>query len=183
MKIKASELCKTAEITFTLCYYIGEHLSVLVYDKVSSINWWPLEVNIIILMHNDIADWELVIFTDSWNQTYTFCSPAYNGQMNRDCDKYKKFVSSTLQEYERVDFFVGSSGWNIEWCLNRVPLQIKFRWHTRCWHYWGFGLYQSSDILKTTTFWKLDLFLSSDEMVGASAMLAPLERANLNHWT
>jgi hypothetical protein len=37
--------------------------------------------------------------------------------------------------------------------------------------------------LRNTGFWKLGLFLSSGKMMGAPTLLAPLERANLNHWT
>jgi hypothetical protein len=33
------------------------------------------------------------------------------------------------------------------------------------------------------TFWKLDLFLSSDEVGRHVLLLGPLERANLSHWT
>jgi hypothetical protein len=37
--------------------------------------------------------------------------------------------------------------------------------------------------IKKTTFRKLDLFPSSGEIKVASALLGPLERVNLNHWT
>jgi hypothetical protein len=52
-------------------------------------------------------------------------------------------------------------------------------------NYWVFGLFPSSGIVESTTFRKLDLFLSSGEGGGEKTptQLGPLERANLNHWT
>jgi hypothetical protein len=47
--------------------------------------------------------------------------------------------------------------------------------------YGVFGLYPSSDVLKDTTFRKLDLFPSSGEGLEIPTLLGPLERANLNH--
>jgi hypothetical protein len=38
-------------------------------------------------------------------------------------------------------------------------------------------------MLENTTFWKLDLFLSSGEGRETSTLLGPLERSNLNQWT
>jgi hypothetical protein len=39
------------------------------------------------------------------------------------------------------------------------------------------------DCLMNTMFWKMDLFPSSEEGVGDTNSVGPLERANLNHWT
>jgi hypothetical protein len=50
-------------------------------------------------------------------------------------------------------------------------------------NYWVFGLFPLCGILENTTFWKLDLFLSSDEGGGEDTQLGLLERANLNHRT
>jgi hypothetical protein len=44
------------------------------------------------------------------------------------------------------------------------------------WDYWVFGLYQSSGILKNTTFRKPDLFPSSDEGVGYAYSLGPVRK-------
>jgi hypothetical protein len=44
-----------------------------------------------------------------------------------------------------------------------------------------FGLCQMCDVLKKTTFRKLDLSTSSGKMMGAPTLLAPLEGVNLNH--
>jgi hypothetical protein len=48
--------------------------------------------------------------------------------------------------------------------------------------YWGFGLCPLSNFLKTTTFRKLDVFLSSGQRWETHALLGPLERANLSQW-
>jgi hypothetical protein len=47
----------------------------------------------------------------------------------------------------------------------------------------GFLFCPSSNILKNIVLWKLDLFLSSDEVVGHMYSVGYVERANLNHWT
>jgi hypothetical protein len=39
----------------------------------------------------------------------------------------------------------------------------------------------SSDVLKNTAFWKLDLFPLSGKMLGARTVLGLLESANLSH--
>jgi hypothetical protein len=44
---------------------------------------------------------------------------------------------------------------------------------------WAFGLCLSSGILKNS-FWKLDVFPSSDERVGDTLLSSPLEGANFN---
>jgi hypothetical protein len=48
-------------------------------------------------------------------------------------------------------------------------------------NYWVFALFPLSGILENMTFRKLYLFLSSGEGE-TPTQLAPLERANLNHW-
>jgi hypothetical protein len=51
------------------------------------------------------------------------------------------------------------------------------------WKNYVFGICPSFDVLKNTTFRKLDLFPSSGKITGVSTLLGALERASLNHWT
>jgi hypothetical protein len=50
--------------------------------------------------------------------------------------------------------------------------------------FWNVTIVRNSKyVLENTTFWKLDLFLSSVEGRETPTLLGPLGRANLNHWS
>jgi hypothetical protein len=72
--------------------------------------------------------------------------------------------------------------WDVR-CSCRIWRILTMVYNTH--NYWVSGLCSLSRILGTikTTFWKLDLCPSSGEGRKTPAVLSPLERSNLNHWT
>jgi hypothetical protein len=68
---------------------------------------------------------------------------------------------------ENLKSYIVLTGWALYWRRNVSPVRYEL------------GFYIPED----TTFRKPHLFLSSDEGRATTALLGPLEGANLNHWT
>jgi hypothetical protein len=84
-------------------------------------------------------------------------------------DTYNKTEKPALMKVEHRIF------------ISRFQRVLTMVYNTR--DSWVFGLCPSSGILKNTTFRKLDLFPSAGKGWETPALLGPLERANLNHWS